>query len=427
MVDDAAARPRLHARARRGPARDPRLDLAGGRGASTACASSSSTPARAASSWPARRRRRDARGARARRAARAGRPGRAARGARRRARRRRRRRPPDRPRRRALPRRRCGSTPSVEARAARADRARAAAPAEVARGARRGVGARCPDVPAVACFDTAFHATLPPRPRDLRAAARSGASAGRSAATASTGSRTPGSRGARPSCSASTAAGAADRQLPPRRRRVAVRDRRRPLGRHDDGVHAARGARDGDPLGQRRPRAAAVAARAHGDSPSAELADALEHESGLLGLAGTADMREVLARAGAGDARRAARARRLRRTGCAPGSRRWPPRSAGSTRSCSPAASASARPRSARGPATGLAFLGVAIDAAAQRRGDPATARSRPRGAARQDARDPRARGPRDRQAGQSAARLRRQLIRVLSRAPPTGCGNACP
>jgi acetate kinase len=36
-----------------------------------------------------------------------------------------------------------------------------------------------------------------------------------------------------------------------------------------------------------------------------ELAEALEHDSGLAGLAGTADMREVLARAGAGD--RAAR------------------------------------------------------------------------------------------------------------------------
>ncbi|MBV8431462.1 MAG: acetate/propionate family kinase [Solirubrobacterales bacterium] len=35
----------------------------------------------------------------------------------------------------------------------------------------------------------------------------------------------------------------------------------------------------------------------------AELSHALEHESGLLGLAGTADMREVLARQGAGDSR----------------------------------------------------------------------------------------------------------------------------
>jgi acetate kinase len=36
--------------------------------------------------------------------------------------------------------------------------------------------------------------------------------------------------------------------------------------------------------------------------PERELADALEHRSGLLGLAGTADMREVLARADAGGA-----------------------------------------------------------------------------------------------------------------------------
>ena len=36
-----------------------------------------------------------------------------------------------------------------------------------------------------------------------------------------------------------------------------------------------------------------------------ELANALEHEAGLLGLAGTADMREVLIRAAAGDRRRA--------------------------------------------------------------------------------------------------------------------------
>jgi acetate kinase len=36
---------------------------------------------------------------------------------------------------------------------------------------------------------------------------------------------------------------------------------------------------------------------------AAELADALEHRSGLLGLCGTADMREVLARAGSGDGR----------------------------------------------------------------------------------------------------------------------------
>jgi acetate kinase len=41
----------------------------------------------------------------------------------------------------------------------------------------------------------------------------------------------------------------------------------------------------------------------HAGLSERELADALEHESGLLGLSGTADMREVLARAGACDAR----------------------------------------------------------------------------------------------------------------------------
>ncbi|HXZ70628.1 MAG TPA: acetate/propionate family kinase, partial [Streptosporangiaceae bacterium] len=39
----------------------------------------------------------------------------------------------------------------------------------------------------------------------------------------------------------------------------------------------------------------------HAGTPPAELAATLEHRSGLLGLAGTADMREVLARASAGE------------------------------------------------------------------------------------------------------------------------------
>jgi acetate kinase len=39
----------------------------------------------------------------------------------------------------------------------------------------------------------------------------------------------------------------------------------------------------------------------HTDTSEGELADALEHESGLIGIAGTADMREVLTRAGDGD------------------------------------------------------------------------------------------------------------------------------
>jgi len=39
----------------------------------------------------------------------------------------------------------------------------------------------------------------------------------------------------------------------------------------------------------------------HAGTPSAELAATLEHRSGVFGLAGTSDMREVLARAEAGD------------------------------------------------------------------------------------------------------------------------------
>jgi acetate kinase len=41
----------------------------------------------------------------------------------------------------------------------------------------------------------------------------------------------------------------------------------------------------------------------HAQIPAAELAAALEHRSGLYGLAGTADMREILRRAAAGDTR----------------------------------------------------------------------------------------------------------------------------
>jgi acetate kinase len=41
----------------------------------------------------------------------------------------------------------------------------------------------------------------------------------------------------------------------------------------------------------------------HARVPSAELAATLEYRSGLYGLAGTADMRQVLARAAAGDAK----------------------------------------------------------------------------------------------------------------------------
>jgi acetate kinase len=41
----------------------------------------------------------------------------------------------------------------------------------------------------------------------------------------------------------------------------------------------------------------------HEEMPAGELAEALEHGSGLLGLSGTGDMRELLVRADAGDRR----------------------------------------------------------------------------------------------------------------------------
>ena len=253
-------------------------------------------------------------------------------------------------------------------RAARAERARAAAPAEVAGRARRGQPRRCRTCrrsPASTPPSTR-RCRRPPRPTRCR---RRGASAGACAATASTASRTPGSRGARRSCCSATAAGLRIVSCHLGAGRVAVRDRRRALGRHDDGLHAARGPRDGDALGQRRPGPAAVAARARAVLRRRELADALEHHSGLLGLAGSADMREILARARCRRGRRAARARRLRAPPARRRSRRWRPRSAGSTRSCSPAASASTRRRFApRGRGTRRSSA-VASQRAQQRRG----------------------------------------------------------
>ena len=59
-----------------------------------------------------------------------------------------------------------------------------------------------PDVPQVAVFDTAFHATIPPEGVDLRDRRRRWPSAGRSAGTASTAPRTRTCPGAPPRCSA---------------------------------------------------------------------------------------------------------------------------------------------------------------------------------------------------------------------------------
>ena len=248
---------------------------------------------------------------------------------------------------------------------------------------------------------------------------RDGASAGGCAATAFTGSRTRGSRAARRELLGSATARAANRQLPPRRRRVAVRDRRRRLARHDDGLHAARGARDGDPLGQRRPGAAAVAAGAR----AAVSAASWPTRWSTIG---------------------SARARRQRRHARDP---RRAPRRASRRRAlaldvylhrlrAAIAAMAAAlggldvlvftggvgeRAAAVRaGAAGGLGFLGVEIDA---RRNDALGARRRDRRAAapRAHARDRRPRGPGDRAAGQGG--VAEELDLELRKTTALDCG----
>ncbi len=124
-------------------------------------------------------------------------------------------------------------------------------------------GALPPGVPAVACFDTTFHVTLPPAaatyavPRDWNQ--RWGL-------------------------------------------RLAGRGAERDLGGHHDGVHAAGRAGHEHPAGHAGPRAAALVAGARARTTGGT-ADVLEHHAGLKGLSGTSgDLREVLAGRDDGDA-----------------------------------------------------------------------------------------------------------------------------
>ena len=250
-----------------------------------------------------------------------------------------------------------------------ADGAGAAAPAEVAGGAGRGARARCPALPAVACFDTAFHATLPAAAATyaLPAAWRE---RWRCGATASTGSRTPGRRGAAgPGGAWSPATSARARRC------AAVRDGRcvdttmgfTPL----EGLVMATRSGSVDPglllwLLERTGMA------------ERELAEALEHESGLLGLAGTADMREVLAAAERGepDATLAldVYVHRLRA-----GIAAMAAALGGLDALVFTGGVGERAPEVRARAAEGLAFLGVAVDPAAQRRA--ATRTSAPPGA----------------------------------------------
>ncbi len=161
------------------------------------------------------------------------------------------------------------------------------------------VSAVLPDVPAVACFDTAFHATMPEAaatfavPREWRSR---------------WGVRRYGFHGLSHAYVARRAAELVERPA------AGLRIVSCHLGAGAS-VTAIRDGRSVDTtMGFTPNDGLAMATRSGSVDPGllvwllereemtpASLGHVLEHESGLLGLAGTADMREVLARAGAGD------------------------------------------------------------------------------------------------------------------------------
>jgi acetate kinase len=161
------------------------------------------------------------------------------------------------------------------------------------------VGAALPELPAVACLDTAFHATIP-------------ASAATYALPAEWrqrhGLRRYGFHGLSHAYAARRAVeltGAGD---------VALRVVTCHLGAGASLAAVADGRCVDTTMGFTPADGLVMATRSgsvdpglllwlleHGGHEVAEVSNALEHRSGLQGLAGTADMREVLARAGAGD------------------------------------------------------------------------------------------------------------------------------
>ncbi len=158
------------------------------------------------------------------------------------------------------------------------------------------VGRAVPDLPTVACFDTAFHATLPPEacvyavPREWREhlGVRRYGFHGLSHAYAS---RRAVELGADPRHVVVCHLGAGASLC-------AVRE-----GRSVDttmGFTPLEGLVMATRSGTVDPGAVLWLVTQQG-LPADEVTDALEHHSGLLGLAGTADMREVITRAEAGD------------------------------------------------------------------------------------------------------------------------------
>jgi acetate kinase len=181
------------------------------------------------------------------------------------------------------------------------------------------VGKILPDVPAVACFDTAFHATIPEAaatfalPAEWRARwtlrrygfhGLSHAYASRRAAellgAASPGGSPPGPLSGDASGESSGGLRVVTCHLGAGASLAAVRDGVSvdttmgftPL----DGLVMATRSGSVDP-------GLVLWLEEHAHMPPAELAATLEYRSGLAGLAGTADMREVLSRAAAGDSR----------------------------------------------------------------------------------------------------------------------------
>jgi acetate kinase len=162
------------------------------------------------------------------------------------------------------------------------------------------VTAALPELPAVACFDTAFHATLPPAASTYALPAEW---------RERWGLRRYGFHGLSHSWVA--------------RRAPELLGREDATGLRIVSCHLGAGAslcaiEDGRSLdttmGFTPLEGLAMATRSgsvdpgmllwlaeHERLPAAELADALEHRSGMLGLAGSADMREIVARAGAGE------------------------------------------------------------------------------------------------------------------------------
>ena len=226
--------------------------------------------------------------------------------------------------------------------------------------------ATCPGVPQVAVFDTAFHQTMPPRafhyalPRDLYDAHRvrrygfhgtSHAYVARRAAELL--GKPPGSLNLITLHLGNGASAAAIRE-----------------GKSVDtsmGMTPLEGLIMGTRCGDLDPAVPFFLAAATGKDPG-EIQALLNEESGLKGICGANDMREVHRRAAGG-----IRPRRLRSTCTVTGSGNTsaptPPSSAGSTRWCSPGGSARTTPRCGGGRASGMERLGIAVDEA--RNGSP--------------------------------------------------------